>query len=117
MKMAAFIVCWIFAFWTAVKFGFGELFFIGSGFWFIFRNLGKRKGESAYSVFNPGCKKLAGEFDAASMIKHGRNSNQDIVNPSFLVRNRRLANKPCPCGSGKKHKKCCLHEKEDNFSD
>ncbi len=27
---------------------------------------------------------------------------------SFLKNHNKMRNKPCPCGSGKKYKKCCL---------
>jgi uncharacterized protein YchJ len=68
-------------------------------------------------VFNKGCKKLPGQFDADSVIKQEKGKQQNIVDMKFVVKNRRLANKPCPCGSGIKHKKCCLIAKEEDLSD
>lgn len=108
---------WTTSLWYSTKLGLGEIFLISSGMLLIFFNLGTRKGDSAYSVFNEGCKKLPGQFDPSSMIKHSKPTSQDIINPSYQIKNRRLANKPCPCGSGKKHKKCCLFTKDESSSD
>ena len=35
--------------------------------------------------------------------------DRSLLHPSFLGNNRKVGrNDPCPCGSGKKYKKCCL---------
>ena len=114
MKIYWIICIWLILLYLSVKIRIGEIFCIISGIVLIFFNLGERKGASAYSVFNEGCAKLAGEFDPASMTKT-QSLNKDSTNlasPNYIVKNHKLANKPCPCGSGKKHKKCCLHAKE-----
>ena len=110
-------ILWAGSLWLSTRLGLGELFCILSGLLLIFCNLGTRKGESAYSVFNEGCKKLPGQFDPSSLIKNQKSSTQEIVKPRYTIKNRRLANKPCPCNSGKKHKKCCLTSKDESFSD
>ena len=102
---------WFGLFYCFYCIGLAEIFCIFSGIGVIFLNLGERKGPSAYSVFNENCQKLAGDIDPTGFSKQNVNQ-KNLANPSFLVKNHRLANKPCPCGSGKKHKKCCLHLKE-----
>ncbi|MFA6338949.1 MAG: preprotein translocase subunit SecA [Candidatus Paceibacterota bacterium] len=43
----------------------------------------------------------------ASKIIHSKNSNQNQNNPSTSSDEKLGRNDPCPCGSGKKYKKCC----------
>ncbi|OMJ72894.1 hypothetical protein SteCoe_28558 [Stentor coeruleus] len=115
MKIYWKILIWLGLLYCFTKVGLGEVFCVISGIGFIFYNLGERKGgHSAYSVFNEGCQKLAGDIDPTSMLKRKTETKtpNNLVNPSYLVKNHRLANKPCPCGSGKKHKKCCLHAQD-----
>ncbi|CAG9316349.1 unnamed protein product [Blepharisma stoltei] len=117
------IIIWLSSIYGFAILGIGELFVILSGIIFIFFNLGERKGVSAYSVFNDGCKKILGTSSASDLInqqtgqRKSTSKPEDYVEPSFIVRNQRLRNKPCPCGSGKKHKKCCLYAPEQDPED
>jgi hypothetical protein len=105
-------IIWIGALYLSYYLGLVEIFFITCGIWFIFMNLGERKGASAYSVFNDGCKSLAGDFKPDSMIlnKKTDENQKNLISPQYFMKKQKFANKPCPCGSGKKHKKCCLHK-------
>lgn len=108
---------WLGLFIWSAKAGLGEIYCVASGILMIFLNLGQRKGASAYSVFNEGYGKLAGEIDPTAMLKRKTKGGTEVlVEPEFVVKSFRLANKPCPCGSGKKHKKCCLHAKDDDLN-
>ncbi|PFH32650.1 hypothetical protein BESB_012620 [Besnoitia besnoiti] len=74
---------------------------------------------SAYSVFNRGVRHLLGDLRPADVDRQLRNGDrngdeQDDDNVVLLdapravgVHRSRDANKRCPCGSGKKTKKCC----------
>ncbi|MDG2285973.1 MAG: SEC-C metal-binding domain-containing protein [Alphaproteobacteria bacterium] len=39
-------------------------------------------------------------------------SSQAKANPAVTIQNKQKVgrNDPCPCGSGKKFKKCCIHK-------
>jgi Uncharacterized conserved domain (SAYSvFN)/SEC-C motif len=119
MKIYLKISVWISLLGIFSYVGLAELFCIGSGVLIIFLNLGERKGASAYSVFNENYEKLPGDIDPTSMLKRksGTKVTEEYVKPTYVIKNHRIPNKPCPCGSGKKHKKCCLHAKdiEDDF--
>lgn len=42
--------------------------------------------------------------------------NKYIYKPSLMkAKNKIGVNSPCPCGSGKKYKKCCLHKRENQY--
>lgn len=114
MKIYWKIAIWVVFLYVFGKLGLGEIFCIISGILLIFSNLGERKGASAYSIFNDGCQKLAGDIDPTAMLKKAGpvSKQENCVAPSYIIKNHRLANKPCPCGSGKKHKKCCLNSKD-----
>ena len=92
-----------------------------SCFVFIFTTLGTRKSGSlsAYSIFNKNFEKLPGEFSADQMLGIREPKNNNIENKIYeddgsikfdenlFAMSSKLANKPCPCGSEKKFKKCC----------
>jgi len=65
MAFLKFLV-WLFVWWIFIKLEFGAVFFVLSGFIFMYLNLGTRKlGEdSAYHVFNRGFKELPGTLTA-----------------------------------------------------
>jgi uncharacterized protein YecA (UPF0149 family) len=44
------------------------------------------------------------EQDTRSAYKQPTAANQPVIKKKKIGRND-----PCPCGSGKKYKKCCLH--------
>ena len=127
----------------AVYFEIGSVFAILFAMYLIFSNLGQGRGEgssSAYAVFNDGQQALPGTIDASqydSALRSG-NTAMSVSNNNTsgsvaslaaqvagdelvpLIRGpgrSRLANRPCPCGSGKKYKKCCgkivAHTAED----
>lgn len=94
---------------------FGAMFASILGIVLIFYNLGENSGgASAYSVFNRGANYLLGDLRLGRIDQQLRNAvvaNDDdgqVVqyNAPIEIRSRD-ANKPCPCGSGKKLKKCC----------
>ncbi|XP_026191280.1 uncharacterized protein LOC113146867 [Cyclospora cayetanensis] len=81
----------------------------------IFWNLGERTGgASAYSVFNRGANYLLGDLRLARIDQQLRHGDGGLEDDAQVVEYRapieirsRDANKRCPCGSGKKLKKCC----------
>ena len=114
-KVLSWLVVWLVGFFGTIKLGMGEVYTITSLIGLIFLNLGERKGVSAYSIFNENCKGLMGSTNPKSLITHDTSTVQeDLVDPEFFVKNPRLRNKPCPCGSGRKHKNCCLRSPEED---
>jgi hypothetical protein len=107
------LLIWLLCFYISYQLKITEICCILCGLYLIYDNLGERKGASAYSVFNKGCKTLAGDFRADSMIlmKNTEKDKNSAIAPEIIVQKQKYANKPCPCGSGLKHKKCCLHKK------
>eukprot|EP00455_Lapot_gusevi_P040232 TRINITY_DN4543_c0_g1_i1.p1 TRINITY_DN4543_c0_g1~~TRINITY_DN4543_c0_g1_i1.p1 ORF type:complete len:158 (-),score=12.64 TRINITY_DN4543_c0_g1_i1:195-668(-) len=119
----AFKICaWLLTWWLSIKIGFGAVYFCVSALFAMFFNLGKNQkpGQlSAYSVFNKDAKKMAGSLDASQFEREIRHQStrweeeddetpvDDSKAPQMPKRLSKLANKPCPCGSGKKFKKCC----------
>ncbi|CAD7967789.1 unnamed protein product [Amoebophrya sp. A25] len=112
-----------------------QIYVILSGICFIFLSLGARQdddGVSAYSIFNRGARHVLGDLRGDQVdrehrgIAHmrgqegggGRQGDRgggglqeggdDLGGLNLRQQMRsRDANKPCPCGSGKKLKKCC----------
>lgn len=108
---------------VSIRYRVSEVYFIVSSIIFIFCNLGTRQGgPSAYSVFNKDFKQLLGNLNASELEKQfthrDSKTKPDYVEYTETVRapsNPRLRNKPCPCGSGLKHKKCCLNAADEEF--
>jgi len=91
----------------------------------MFINLGSRQGYlSAYSIFNPNQRSLLGDLRAEQLeaeLRKGQGASIEAADDSNLIdlpqqhvacgelpaRMSKAANKPCPCGSGKKYKRCC----------
>lgn len=67
------IVLWISGLYLSTYYSLHTLYFIFSGFYFMFTNLGKRKEGtlSAYSVFNENFERLHGTMDGMSLFKGG----------------------------------------------
>ena len=86
----------------------------------IFSNLGKRSGDStsAYSIFNRGFRRLLGDIQPDAIdrqLRGGGTGTDNFENPD-VERSKsngmsnfpsKFINRPCPCGSGLKAKKCC----------
>ena len=81
----------------------------------IFCNLGSSSsGVSAYSVFNKGCRYLLGDSRAEDVDRQLRGGagispgprDRPIVQADFTDIPSKYINRPCPCGSGLKAKKC-----------
>ncbi len=51
------------------------------------------------------------EYPAAPQVKTSPSANTFKLKPHFLETHRVGRNEPCPCGSGLKFKKCCLHRR------
>ncbi len=123
---------WWGLFYGAVKLEFGLVFLIVSGLGAIVWHL--RSGSdaaagpanpnqpkvSAYAAFNKNGAKIPGSMDASQFereLRHqpmveenatGSSAATDDASPvAAIKRNSKHANKPCPCGSGKKFKHCC----------
>ena len=64
---------WIAGLYAAAYFSFHSLYFIASGFYWMFTNLGKRKEGtlSAYSVFNENFERLHGTMDGTELFRGG----------------------------------------------
>lgn len=94
---------------------FGAFFASILGIVLIFYNLGERSGgASAYSVFNRGANYLLGDLRLGRIDQQLRNADAAVEDDGQVVQfnapveiRSRDANKKCPCGSGKKLKKCC----------
>lgn len=114
---------WVIGLMISVRYRVSEVYFIASGIVFIFCNLGARQhGPSAYSVFNKDFKQILGNLNASELEKQithrETNSESNFVEYTESIRapsNPRLRNKPCPCGSGQKHKKCCLNAVDEEI--
>lgn len=57
--------------------------------------------------------RIYSEAEAAAMAERDRRFMKQMVEPPTPAQMRRVPpkvgrNEPCPCGSGKKFKKCCL---------
>lgn len=59
-------------------------------------------------------KKLEEERNAQLIAMFGPTAIEDIKPPPLYARTHKRAaagrNDPCPCGSGRKYKKCCLNK-------
>lgn len=128
IKAVLWCTCWIL---ISYLLGFGTIFLCISIIYFIFNNLGRRKeGElSAYSMFNDNNERIAGTFDAQFYedMMRGKKGNATFDGPSIRTKTKtkspkskgikhpkrmsKWGNKKCPCGSGKKYKKCCMKSK------
>mmetsp|Transcript_8471 Transcript_8471/g.20389 ORF Transcript_8471/g.20389 Transcript_8471/m.20389 type:complete len:180 (-) Transcript_8471:44-583(-) len=118
-------ICYTLLWISGAVFFRSQLYIIITGIAFVFLSLGARSGDvgsdeegvSAYSVFNRGARHLLGDLRGDQIdrehrgIAHmgggggGRGGDDDYdYAPQFKSKD---ANKPCPCGSGKKLKKCC----------
>lgn len=98
-----------------------QIYVIFSGIFFIFVSLGARRDEdagSAYSVFNRGARHLLGDLRGDQIDREHRgvahlNGGENLAGFGGEMDDAREGprskdvNKPCPCGSGKKLKKCC----------
>ncbi|CBZ50393.1 conserved hypothetical protein [Neospora caninum Liverpool] len=104
---------------------FGTLAGVLLGFFLILWNLRYQEtgeGISAYSVFNRGVRHLLGDLRPADIDRQLRNAGPDgdesdgdnlvVIDDARAagVHRSRDANKKCPCGSGKKTKKCCARD-------
>jgi uncharacterized protein YchJ len=47
------------------------------------------------------------EWDAGSRRLSALNGNNFALNAPYIAPEKTERNDPCPCGSGKKYKKCC----------
>ena len=67
------VLLWIAGLYAAAYFSFHSLYFIISGFYWMFTNLGKRKEGtlSAYSVFNDNFERLHGTMDGTELFRGG----------------------------------------------
>lgn len=90
----------------------------------IFSNLGSNDSKSswsAYSIFNKGCQYLLGEARADQLDKQIRGGGaggeasglEETPHSSFLNIPSKYINRPCPCGSGLKAKKCHAKKRVD----
>ena len=110
-------------FLTSNSYGIGMLYLIMSGFAFMFINLSDtRTGASAYSIFNKNAARIAGTFDAEQIVNRRTRIEHEepddyVPIPTEVPADRRIRNKPCPCGSGYKHKDCCFLKKFRKDSD
>eukprot|EP00435_Cladocopium_sp_Y103_P045083 s891_g12.t2 len=109
---------WIITFYLT---GYDKVYLIFSLMCFIFGpGLGEGHGEySAYSVFNRGQKHLLGDLRAEQLDAEQRGNHLagptdgGLIAPGVEAEDKpvirsRDANQPCPCGSGKKAKRCCF---------
>ena len=110
---------WLCGLFWAVRWEFCLPYLTLSGIALIFLNLGERKGASAYSVFNKNCRALLGTLDAKALEAQFTHRDMPEEQPSKVpvCPDNRLRNKPCPCGSGRKHKKCCLRTSSQEEED
>lgn len=87
----------------------------------IFCNLGgeSKSGYSAYSVFNKGFRRLLGEAQPEQVEQQlrggvrGYEADSQDRGPAIDLTNfpSKFINRPCPCGSGLKAKKCHASKK------
>ncbi len=81
----------------------------------IFSNLGQSRGEySAYSIFNKGCQYLLGDARQDAVEQQIRGGHYaagptpvEQKNDVYSNFPSKFINRPCPCGSGVKAKRCC----------
>eukprot|EP00434_Breviolum_minutum_P015920 symbB.v1.2.014031.t1/scaffold994.1/size146050/7 len=119
-----FVALWVITFYLT---SFDKVYLILSLMAFMF-GPGLGEGPEAYSIFNRGQKHLLGDLRAEQLDAEQRGNHQlagyaggpdggliDLVDEDMsdkpVIRSRD-ANQPCPCGSGKKAKRCCFDTRQ-----